>query len=158
MFGGFRGRRTAPQSPPPVSPETLAGAAALGQTSGSGSVAPQNAFPTARLTPSAVHELVPSQYQATADLPPDSVYVDRAMRGGVASLSAFGQFHEGAPFTGGYRVMAGRPALGQFEGEQIEAQSLAQAAEYREAPSVTTLCRTIPSVLTADGLTGVSEV
>lgn len=158
MLGGIRGHRAAPQSPPPVSPETLAGAAALGQSSGSGSVAPHNAFPTAPLTPTAVHELVPSQHQPTVDLPPDSIYTDRAMRGGVASLSAFGQFHEGAPFTGGYRVMAGRPALGQYEGEQIEAQEFAQVAEYRDAPAVTTLCRTIPSVLTAGGLTDVPEV
>lgn len=152
----LRGRRDTPQSPPPVSPDTLAGAAALGQTSGSGAVAPWNAFPTAVLTPGAVEMLAPSGYQPTADLPPDSVYADRALRGGVQTLSAFGSFHEGAPFLGGYRVMGGRPALAQFDGEQIEAQSYVEMAEIRESPGVQSLCRNTSSLVTfnASGLDG----
>lgn len=156
----LRGHRDTPQSPPPVSPDTLAGAAALGQTSGSGSVAPWNAFPTAVLTPGAVAPLGPSGYQPTADLPPDSIYADRELRGGVQTLSAFGGFREDAPFLGGYRVMSGRPALAQFEGEQIEAQSYVDVPVIRESPSVQSLCRRTSSLVTfnASGLDGMTAV
>lgn len=127
--------------------------------SGSGKVAPWNAIPQAPLTHAAPGVLAPTAVQTHVDLPADSTYADRPLRGGVLTLSSFGEFRDGTPFTGGYRVMAGRPYAASLEGGAMEAQAYVTPAAVREAPTMQALCRSIPvQIVGADGMTGVSEV
>lgn len=148
--------------PPDVPPDTLAGGAALGQTRGSGAVAPWNQLAPydggAQLVPSPGAQPLVSGLPYMPDLPPDSVYADRPMRGGVPTLSAFGEFTDSPPYSGAFRVLAGRPPLVMIEGGGMQAQSYVEAVEWREPPPVTDLCRIVRAPEPAGGFDGIAKV
>lgn len=151
MFGRSK-QPVVSEMPPDVSTHTLAGSAALGGSGVSGQVAPWNAIPTIALTsrrPGIVHQ----NAQSMPDLPADSLYTDRELRGGVQTLSAMGSMVDAPPFLGGFTLMANRPPLAVMEWHQM-APEQADGTEWREAPTVTNLCRTVPRVMGANGLTG----
>lgn len=143
---GFHGRATPVQQPPDVPIGVLAGAAARGLVSGSGETRAAT-----ELQPYGGPGLVPSMPQVIAvdadillDLPPDSLYQDRPLHGGVQTLSAFGEYVPGPPFTGGFQELVGRPALAPMMGGSMQAQAFTNDASWREAPSVLDLCQRTP--------------
>lgn len=148
--------------PPDVPTTTLAGASAYGETRGSGAVAPWNQLAPydggAQLVPSLPGRELVSGVPYLPDMPPDSLYADRPMRGGVQTLSAFGEYQDGPAFTGAFRVLANRPPLVMVEGGAMEAQSYVEPAEWREPPAVTDLCRTVRAPEPAGGMTGLPAV
>lgn len=149
-------------TPPDVSTATLAGASAYGETRGSGAVAPWNQLQSyageAQITPMMPGRELVAGLPYIADLPPDSLYADRPMHGGVQTFPAFGQYLPEPPMTGGFRVLANRPPLVMVEGGAMEAQAYEAPAEWRDAPPVTNLCRTVRDVTPSGfaGLPGVS--
>lgn len=135
--------------PAPIDPATAAGGAAHGHVVGSGSVAHRNQLSPyygPGLTPSQPAQVLTTGDPSIPDLPPDSLYADRPMRGGVQTLSAFGQYVPNPPLMGGFVLMAHRPALAPMEGETMSAQAYESAATWREAPPVLKLCRSVPAV------------
>lgn len=148
LFTSRKRRTTWPDAaPPPVPVETAAGAAAVGNPAGSGKVAPWN-----QLQPYYGPGLVPSSAQqldqgdpSLTDLPPDSLYQDRPLYGGVQTLTAFDEYVAPPPFAGGFVVMANRPPLAMIEGEQMGPQTFEAPASWRDAPAVVDLCRRIPT-------------
>lgn len=151
------GRSNTPQQmPADVSTHTLAGSAALGGSGVSGQVAPWNAVPAVPLTP-AGYFFVQQNAQALPDLPADSLYTDRALRGGVQTLSSQGEFIETPAFMGGFTLMANRQPIPTVEWQQMSPE-YASATEWRDTPAVTDLCRTTPTVARVTGMTGKGSV
>lgn len=161
MFGRRRAA-AAPgaEQPAPVSVDTLAGAAQLGDTSGSGEVAPWNQLqPYGGAGVGTMGRAVLGQgLPALPDLPPDSVYQDRALFGGVRTFPAFGEYLPEPPLSGGFRLMANRPPIVMVEGGAMQPQSYVEPAEWREAPPVVNLCRTVraPEPSGFAGMSGVN--
>lgn len=141
------GHTRAPQELPPDSPFTTAGHAARGQVSGSGEVAPWNQLQPYGGTPAgytAPHVLPvgdPSWVQPV----PDSLYVTRELRGGVASFPTT-QFVGMPALGGGHVVMAHRPDLARADAPEQQPQAFETSASWREAPSAVQLCRTVREV------------
>lgn len=136
------------QQPVPTRNEyTTAGGAAAGEWVGSGEVAPWNAlgpYGGAGLVPAGPYQLA----QGSPDfalMPPDSIYQSRPLFGGVRTLSAYGEYAEGAPNLGGFTMLAHRPPLAPMEGEQMAATPFVSDASWRAAPSVVDLCPRTPN-------------
>lgn len=140
--------------PPPIPADTAAGAAAVGRVAGSGMVPHRNElepYGGPGLVPSLPGQPLVSGDPSIPDLPPDSLYADRVMRGGVQTLSAFGEFLPRPPLMGGFVLMAHRPALAPMEGETMQPQSFESATSWREAPPILKLCRSVPTAPPAGG-------
>lgn len=129
-------------------PGTAAGAAAIGNPSGSGRVPVGSQLQpyggAGGQFPMQPHELG-ADAPYLVDLPPDSLYADRAMRGGVYAFPAFAQFKPMPPNAGGYGLMGYRRPQAPTEAEQMPAQSFVSDASWRDAPPVVDLCRRVPN-------------
>lgn len=133
--------------PPPTPTATLAGAAQLGRGGGSGNVELWNILQRGPANQQMLVEdigqrVVVTSTQIEPPRIPDSLFTDRAVRGGVRSSAAPAEFQENRPNLGGHVVMANRPpqVLLQVDTQQQPAQWVSPA-EWREAPPVTNLCR-----------------
>lgn len=127
-----------------VNPYTAAGAASLGHSVGSGQVAPWNELQPyggpgiGFMRPQPVEQ----NAQTMAILPPDSLYTDRALQGGVWAFPARGEYSDVVPFTGGFELLAYRAPLSPMQGEQMQGADDAHMASWRAAPPVTQICPT----------------
>lgn len=152
------------ERPAPLPTNTLAGAAQLGGDGGSGRTEPWAALQPEYRNAQAITELVGgheliADVPALIDLPPDSTYADRPMRGGVRTAPAFGQYLEERA-TGGHVVMANRPPLALVEHDTMDATHDAGPTAWRDAPAVFDLCRrgaeNLPAAAGFDGKARVS--
>lgn len=149
----FYGAPTMDAQPPAVADTNAAGASARGMVTGSGEVAqhsqlaPYGGAGQAYQLPHVLGQDAPY----FLDLPPDSLYADRLLVGGVRGFSTFSQFVPLPPNMGGFEIMAFRPPLAPLMGPQMAAQSYATDASWRDAPPVVDLCRRVPNVPSAGG-------
>jgi hypothetical protein len=132
---------------PAIPLATAAGQAAIGNPSGSGRVPGGIGFGPydGGGRSSELPFVLSSDAPILVDLPPDSLYVTRAMRGGAVSFPAFGQFKPKPPLMGGFEQIAFSPAAAPLDGDQMEPQSLASPTTWRDAPPVVDLCRRTPN-------------
>jgi hypothetical protein len=84
-------------------------------------------------------------YVVIPKLPPDSIYADRPLRGGVYSFPALNEyvprprFREDSP-AGQVRVMAHQQPAAPRDSERMRATRLVAPVTWREAPAVLDLC------------------
>ncbi len=141
--------------------DSLAARAQAGLDGGSGMVPPWRQLTNGYggengITEFVGHQPLDTDYQAMPDLPPDSLYADRAMYGGVrASVEQYG--YQDEHFTGGHVVLTNRPPLVLVVSDQMAPQTWVAPTEWRDAPSVIDLCRRTPD-MTAGGMTNVQPI
>lgn len=139
----------APGALPAVPVATAAGAAAVGDPTGSGRVVYGTGLQPRYLgdggQTSQLQQPQSSDAPILVDLPPDSLYVSRQLYGGAVSFPAVNQFKPRPPLLGGFQVMTRPFPASSLEGEAMEAQAYTQPATWRDAPPVVDLCRRTPA-------------